>query len=127
MRKLFFATMLLLLAATLTAAAIDVSGVWEMTSQSPRGDERTREITIVQEGEKITVTMPGRQGDEVTGEGTLKGNAIEWTITRETPRGEFTMTYKGTVEGDTMSGETEMGGGMGGGRTMEWTAKKKAE
>lgn len=100
--------------------ATDVSGEWEFTLQTPRG-ERTSTIKIVQEGEKITVTMPGMRGDEVTGEGTVKGNAIEWTITRSTPRGEFTVTYKGTVEGTTMSGTAEMGQ-MG---TLEWSAKKK--
>lgn len=108
----------------LTAAAADVSGTWEMTSQGRRG-ERTMEISIVQDGEKITVTMPGRQGNDMTGEGTIQGNAIEWTITRETPRGEFTLTYKGTVDGDSMSGTVEMSGGMGGQGGMEWTATKK--
>ncbi|MBM3285112.1 MAG: hypothetical protein FJY81_04505 [Candidatus Aminicenantes bacterium] len=98
----------------------DVSGEWDFTMQTPRG-ERTSTIKIVQDGEKITVTMPGFRGGEVTGEGTIKGNEIEWTITRSTPQGEFTVTYKGTVEGNTMSGTAEMGQ-MG---TVEWSAKKK--
>ncbi len=102
------------------AQTADVSGEWDFTMQTPRG-ERTSTIRIAQDGEKITVTMPGFRGGEVTGEGTVKGNAIEWTITRSTPQGEFTVTYKGTVEGTTMSGTAEMGQ-MG---TMEWTAKKK--
>lgn len=102
------------------AQATDVSGEWDFTLQTPRG-ERTSTIKIAQDGEKITVTMPGFRGGEVTGEGTIKGNAVEWTITRSTPQGEFTVTYKGTVEGTTMSGTAEMGQ-MG---TMEWSAKKK--
>lgn len=111
---------LLVLPAGLFAAGADVSGSWDMTTQSPRG-ERTSTITIAQDGEKITVTMPGRQGGEMTGEGTLKGNAIQWTITRETPRGEFTITYEGTVTGDTMSGTAAMGDRG----AMEWTATRK--
>lgn len=105
--------------AVISIWAVDVSGEWEMTSQSPRG-EMTRTITIVQDGEKITVTMPGRQGQELTGEGTIIDNKIEWTINRSTPRGDFTMNYKGTVDGNTMSGEIEMGDRG----SMEWTAKK---
>ena len=109
-----------MLAGFALAQGADVSGEWDFTLQTPRG-ERTSTITIVQDGEKITVTMPGFRGGEVTGEGTVKGNEIEWSITRSTPQGEFTVTYKGTVEGTAMSGTAEMGQ-MG---TMEWSAKKK--
>jgi hypothetical protein len=111
---------LVLMPLLLTAQDVNVTGDWEMTTQSPRG-ERTRTIHIEQEGENITVTMQGRGGEEITAEGTVKGNKIEWSMTRSTPRGDFTITYTGTVEGDTMSGEAQMGD-FG---SMEWTAKKK--
>ena len=124
MRKSFFifgVVLILLSALALEAGAADVSGEWEMTTVSQRG-ERTSTITIVQDGEKITVTMPGRRGgDPMTAEGTLNGDQIEWTITRETPRGEMTITYKGTVSGDSMSGTMEM---VGRDMTSDWTAKK---
>ena len=99
---------------------VDVTGDWEMTTVSPRG-ERTSTVHFEQDGEKITVTMEGRQGDEITGEGTIQGNAIEWTISRSTPRGDMTMTYEGTVDGDTMSGTVEVGD-FG---SFDWTAKRK--
>jgi hypothetical protein len=120
-KNLLFVSLLLLVPLTLCLAQekADVSGEWDFTMTTPRG-EMTSTIKIVQEGEKITVTMPGRQGGEFTGTGTIKGTDIEWTITRETPRGEFTSTYKGTVEGNTMKGTTQMGE-----RTMEWKATKK--
>lgn len=108
------------LALFIQAQGTDVSGEWDFTMKTPRG-ERTSIIKFAQEGEKITVTMQGFRGGEVTGEGTIKGNEIEWAVTRSTPQGEFTVTYKGTVEADTMSGTAEMGQ-MG---TAEWTAKKK--
>jgi hypothetical protein len=121
-KKLSFLCLGLLAVAALSlfALAVDVSGTWELTSQSPRG-ERTSDITITQEGDAIKVTMPGRQGDEITGEGMVSGNDIEWTITRSTQQGEFSMTYKGTVEGDTMSGTVEIRD-----NTNQWTAKKKS-
>jgi hypothetical protein len=110
---------LLLVPVLGTAQDVNVTGDWEITTQSPRG-ERTSDIHFEQEGEKLTVTMQLMR-EEVTAEGTVKGNKIEWSVTRETPRGEFTISYSGTVEGDTMSGEAQMGD-FG---TMEWTAKKK--
>jgi len=122
MKKVFsvIAVFSFLLISVLWAAQdVNVTGDWEMTTQSPRG-ERTSDIHFEQEGEKLTVTMQMR-GEEVTAEGTVKGNTIEWSITRDTQRGEFTVSYKGTVEGDSMSGEAQIGD-FG---TMEWTAKKK--
>ena len=39
----------------------------------------------------------------------------------ETPRGDFTIVYKATVDGDTMAGTVAMGERG----EREWTAKKK--
>lgn len=116
---IIFSAALLLLAGS--ALAQDVSGEWEITSEGRQGP-RTQTIKIEQDGEKITVTMEGRMG-EVTGEGTIKDNKIEWKITRTMRDMEMTITYTGTVDGDTMSGEMEMS--MGDRGPSEWTAKKK--
>lgn len=111
------------------AAAVNVTGTWEMTTVSQRG-ERKNDVTFKQDGEKLAVSMimPGRQGaepTEVKGEGTVKGNDIEWKITRTTPRGEFTTTYKGTIADDkNMSGKSEMGMGEQV-MTQDWKAVKK--
>jgi len=115
-------SLLLLAPLTLCLAQdrVDVSGDWDFVLTTPRG-ERTSTAKFVQEGEKITVTMISQRG-ESKGEGTVKGKDIEWTITRETERGTFTITYKGTVEGNTMSGEAQMGERG----TMKWKATKKA-
>ena len=121
MKKATLAALAILAVLSLAAWAVDVSGTWEMTSPGRGGEMMTRDITIVQEGNKIKVTMTGRQGgDPITGEGTLEGNAIEWKIVRQGPQGEMVMTYKGTVEGNTMKGTMSMMD-----REVEWTAKKK--
>ncbi|MGB2907431.1 MAG: hypothetical protein WBB73_10020 [Candidatus Aminicenantaceae bacterium] len=112
---------LFLAGVSLCALAVDVSGTWEMTMETPRGEERVSEMKIEQEGDKITVTMEGFQGNEMTGKGTVTDNEVEWTVNMETQRGEFTITYSGTVDGDTMTGQAEMGD-FG---AMEFTAKKK--
>ncbi|MCJ7580622.1 MAG: hypothetical protein MUP98_08815 [Candidatus Aminicenantes bacterium] len=118
---IILSAVLLLLAGSGLALDQDVAGEWEITSEGRQGPQ-TQAIKIVQDGEKITVTMEGR-GGETTGEGTIKDNKIEWKITRETQRGEFTSTYTGTVDGDTMSGTMQMS--MGERPPTEWTAKKK--
>jgi hypothetical protein len=121
MKKLVVFSLALLMVAAFVAAAVNVSGEWDMTSKTPQG-ERTRPVTFVQDGEKLTVKTVGRDGQEMIATGTVKGNDIEWSMTRTTPQGEFTVTYKGKVEGDKMAGTMTMGD-----RTMEWTAVKKAK
>ena len=104
----------------LAAQAVNVSGEWELKVVTPRG-ERVSQIKFEQDGETLKVTTTNPMGEEVTGQGTLKGNDIQWSIVRSTPRGEFTVTYTGKVEGDTMKGQAAMGD-MG---TMDWTAARK--
>lgn len=104
----------------LAAQAVNVSGEWEMKMTTPRG-ERISPLKFEQNGEKLIVTTTNRAGEEIKGEGTLKGSDIQWSIVRSTPQGEFTVTYTGKVEGDTMKGQAAMGD-MG---TMDWTAARK--
>jgi hypothetical protein len=122
MKNIFIAILLLAVPVGLCLAqsASGVSGEWDFTMTTPRG-EMTSTAKFVQDGEKITVTMTNQRG-ESTGEGTLKGADIEWTITREGPNGTLTITYKGTVEGDTMKGQVQMGDRG----AMDWKATKKA-
>ncbi len=103
------------------AAEAGVSGKWKLTSQTPRG-ERTSEITLMQKEEKLTVTQKDRQGNDVTSEGTVKGTEITWTTKRQMPMGEVVITYKGKIEGKTMSGTAESGMG-----TSEWKAERVQE
>jgi len=101
------------------AQTADVKGDWEITITTPRG-ERTSAMSIVQDGEKITVTITSSRGAS-TGEGTVKGDEISWSITRTTPQGEMTMNYKGKVTGDSMAGDVQMGD-FG---SAPWKAAKK--
>lgn len=133
MKKSALALIILSLAAVLAVAQAvkpaNVAGDWTLTLTTPRGD-RVSPVNFVQDGEKLKVTMTNPRGEKSTGEGTIKGNDIEWKVTRTTPRGEMTITYKGKaeflplkgkVEGDTMSGEAQMGD-FG---TAKWKAVRK--
>jgi len=110
---------LALAVAVPAAADVNVSGKWKMTSKSPRG-ERVSEITLEQTGEKLVVTSKNREGEDVKSEGTVKGADITWTTKRTGPMGEMVISYKGKVDGKTMSGTVEFGQ-MGSG---EWKAEK---
>lgn len=104
------------------AKPADVAGVWELTTQgTPQGD-MTADATFVQEVEKVKFTMSGPGGFEMAGEGTVKGQDIEWTVVISMPQGgDFSLTYKGKVDGETMTGEVQAGD-FG---SFPFTAKKK--
>lgn len=120
---IILSAVLLLVAGLGLAIGQEVTGEWEITFASFRGLQ-TQTLKIEQDEKKIAVTMEGLQGVEV-GEGTIMDNKIEWKITRETQRGELTMTYTGTFDGNTMSGEMQLQTSRGSAGTREWTAKKK--
>lgn len=113
--------LLVLLPAAVRAETVDVGGDWDITVTTERG-EMTWEAHFAQEGEILTVTMKGPRGNEVTGEGTITENSIEWTITSSSPRGEMTITWSGEVSGETMSGEVQFGSF----RTAQWEGKKRS-
>ncbi|MGA2531797.1 MAG: hypothetical protein ABSG19_02055 [Candidatus Aminicenantales bacterium] len=123
MKKAFLSlALVLVVAGAFLLAAVDVTGGWDMTRKTPQGD-RTSTITFTQTGENLTVKMPGRNGEEMTGTGTIKGNELEWTITRTGPQGEMKVTYKAKVEGDKMTGTSQFADRP----ATEWTAVKKAK
>ncbi len=123
MKKLASIGLALLMTAAIVVAAVNITGDWEMTFKGPQGDQ-TRPISFVQDGEKLTVKTTGRGGQEITAQGTVKGNDVEWTIVRTMQDGtEFKMVYKGKLEGDNkIVGTFEMRG-----QPVEWTAVRKAK
>ena len=111
-----------LLVSGMSAIAADdanVAGNWEMTFQGRQGAVN-QTMTIEQDGSKIKGTIKGQRGDAPL-EGSVKGNDVSFSVKRTTPRGEMVLQYKGTVDGDSMKGTFEAGGGNFSG---EWTAKK---
>ena len=98
-----------------------IGGVWIMTMQMPQGEMPPNEVTFTQEKEAIKVSMPGPQGITIAGEGTVKEGVVQWTSVISTPNGDFTLLFKGKVDGEKMSGEVQMGD-FG---TATWAATKK--
>jgi hypothetical protein len=77
-------------------------------------------MLLTQEGEKITGTYQGRFGESKLA-GTLKGNAIRFSITVKFRDEPVTVSYSGTVEGESMKGNVQFGDRGSG----SWTAKRK--
>ena len=98
-----------------------VAGKWELTRQFGDRGPFTSNVTFEQDGETLKGTITGRRGDSpLTGK--VTGKEITFSFSMQGRDGETrTLEYKGTVDGDSMKGETETPRGK-----SEWTAKRAA-
>jgi hypothetical protein len=101
----------LVLAGTLALQAADISGKW--TAQVPGRDGQTREATFTfkVEGEKLTGTTSGRNGDVPITDGTVKGDAIAFTVVMNFQGSDVKILYKGTVAGEEIKFTRQREGG----------------
>lgn len=123
MKKLLIVCAVMIAAASLSVAAqggtqpakVDVTGSWELSF--PGMDmPMTVVATYKQDGEKLTGTQTGPNGDSPL-EGTVKGNEITYTI-----KGDMgAIVFTGKVDGDTITGTLSFGEMPG----MNWSAKRK--
>jgi len=94
-----------------------VAGKWELSWQGSQGPI-TATVDFKQNGENLEGTFT-RNSTEGTVGGTVKGKAIDFTVTLETPNAKIKVHYTGQVDGDTMKGTVPYGQS-----TREWTAKR---
>jgi hypothetical protein len=87
---------------------VDVTGAWAFTIETANGTGNPG-VTFKQDGEKLT----GHYSSQVLGErdftGTVKGNAINFTIEADIQGQAVKVTYSGTVDKDTMKGKVVLG------------------
>lgn len=112
-------TIALLTSAHLLAQATNVTGVWVFTVTTDQGGG-TPTLTFKQDGEKLTGKYEGQLGNaDLTG--TVKETAITFTFTVDVQGQQAPVTYKGTVEKNTMKGSLDIAGMVNG----TFTATKK--
>jgi hypothetical protein len=97
-----------------------VAGTWEISWPGRQGP-RTVVLRFEQDGEKLSGSIGGRgrgaAGSQI--KGSVKGNKISFKIEMRTQRGDVTLTFRGKVEGDAMSGEVAVGQ-----MTARWTGRR---
>jgi hypothetical protein len=103
----------------LAADNAKVAGEWNLTVESPNGTG-TPTANFKQDGENLTGTYKGRFGESPL-QGSIKGDAIKFTVSVTTPNGGLQLEYSGTVDGDNMKGTVKFGE-MG---TGAFTGKRK--
>lgn len=123
-RRIVFLVVSVMLAAFTVALAADVNGKW--TAQVPGRGGQTRETTFnfKVEGDKLTGTISGQQGDTPIADGKVSGDDISFTVTREFQGNTIKMVYKGKVSGEEIKFTRTIEGGAGNMPPTEFVAKK---
>ena len=93
--------------------AARIAGKWQLSMDTPHGTVQG-DLQVQQDGSKITGNYAVEHIGTMALSGKIEGNQVSLKI--EVPGGEVTLSFTGTVEGEKMSGRTELGG--------SWTARR---
>ena len=100
---------------TFAAFAADVTGKWTAMVPGRNGEQQTT-FTLKQQGDILTGTVSGRQGERPIAEGKVTGDTITFSV--DSQRGK--QTYTGKISG----GEIQFKREGGQGQPREFTAKR---
>jgi hypothetical protein len=108
-----------------SAIAADATGTWKWTVNFG-GQSRDATAKLKQEGEKLTGVYIGGQSNTETAieNGSVKGDTVSFSVTRERNGQKRTTKYTGTLKDDTITGKSE--GQRGGNpQSNDWVAKRQ--
>lgn len=98
--------------------AADVTGKWTAEMQTPNGTTTTT-MNLKADGNNLTGTVSGRNGDTNITDGKIDGNTITFSVVREMNGNQMKMNYKGTVDGDVIHFTVMREGAEGQGRQFD--------
>jgi hypothetical protein len=113
MRKILFLAIVLAFVFTSSVWAADVSGNWTVKMTGPNGAE-TMDLAIKAAGDNLTITGKHSVLGDMSGTGSLKGDAINMDVKGSQMGIEFVFT--GKVTGNKMAGTKEIKMGSAGGQ-----------
>ena len=107
---MFFARVLTMSAVLAASAfAADVTGKWVGKMETPNGS-RDVVFNLKQDGEKLTGSTTGRNGETPIADGSVKGDNVAFSVTRKFQDQEVKTDYKGSVAGASLKLKFEMMG-----------------
>ncbi len=121
MAKLTFRALTVLFALAVVAFAADVTGKWVAQIPGRNGQARETTFTLKADGEKLTGSISGRQGQETPiSEGKISGDTLSFVVTMERGGNTMKQNYTGKISGDEIQFKRESGQGQ----AREFTAKR---
>lgn len=117
-RLLTVAAAILALAAPAFAQTPDIKGTWDVSFNSPQGARQATMNILIEEG-KLAAYINVAQMGEIAAWVTQKDSAVTMDATVQGQGGPVRILMTGTVDGNTMKGSVDFGGG-----TADWTASR---
>lgn len=111
MRKFLFATALLAFIFISSVWAADISGTWTIKIKNPQDADESFDLIVKDAGGNLTITGTHPQLQDLTGTGTVTGDAVIMNIKTSSVPVEFIFT--GKVAGNMMSGTRKIIVGSG--------------
>jgi len=111
MRKFLFATALLAFIFASSVWAADISGTWTLKMKNPQDADESFDLIVKDAGGNLTITGTHPQLQDLTGTGTVTGDAVIMNIKTSSVPVEFIFT--GKVAGNMMSGTRKIIVGSG--------------
>ncbi len=87
---------------------ISVAGAWQVSMEGQSSAVK-QTLAITQKGGTISGTLKAPQGGAVPFHGTVNGANIAFSLKRQTPDGDVTQQFAGTVTGDSIAGTVTQG------------------
>ena len=122
MKKTRLSWIVAVLAALATVGqAADVAGKWVAQVPGRGGETRETTFNLKVDGENLTGTMSGRQGDVALTDGKIKDDALSFNVAMSFQGNDVKFVYKGKVSGDEIQFTRQREGSE---RSQEFTAKR---
>jgi hypothetical protein len=121
-RFLVHAGAAVLLASPVLAQGPDVTGAWDVTTNSPQGTSQSV-LTIKKDGGTLSGTIRGQRGERALDTVTVNGNQLKFTFKVSFNGQDLLLAYDATVEKDALKGTVDFGGFA----TGDWTAVRHVE
>jgi hypothetical protein len=86
---------------------MSVDGSWNLTMETPMG-ERTATLDAKSAGGTFTGKQSADGNSADIFDGTVSGNDVAWKVSITSPM-PMTLEYTGTVDGDAMAGQMQIG------------------
>src|SRR5690349_517950 len=101
--------MVILLAALFALQSAAIDGNWDVDLGSPGGAVKFR-VALKVEGDKLTATFVGGNGDRRQLGAKLEGNVVTLSFNTPPEFGEILITMTGSFEGDDIKGTADYAG-----------------
>ena len=85
-----------------------VDGTFNISMSTPMGTQDAK-LTLKSDGESLSGSVSGAQGEQSFDGGTVSGDDAAWTIDVSGPMGQMKIDFKATVSGDEISGTAQLG------------------